>query len=58
MSADELEDYLELRDPKVNASIARGRKAFDAGKGRPAGKLISELNTIAAPARATKLRGK
>jgi PHD/YefM family antitoxin component YafN of YafNO toxin-antitoxin module len=43
MSADELEDYLELRDPKVKASIAASRKDRVAGRTRPAEMLLSEL---------------
>jgi len=58
MSADELEDYLELRDPKVNAAIARSRKEFDAGKGRPVTKLLSDLKAIATKAKAARPRGK
>jgi antitoxin (DNA-binding transcriptional repressor) of toxin-antitoxin stability system len=43
MAADELEDYLELRNPKVKASIAASRKNLLTGKTRPATKLLSEL---------------
>ncbi len=43
MAADELEDYLELRNTKVKASIASSRKDFAAGKVRPASKLLSEM---------------
>lgn len=43
MSADEMEDYLELRDPKVNAIIAEGHKEYLAGKTRPARELLKEL---------------
>jgi antitoxin (DNA-binding transcriptional repressor) of toxin-antitoxin stability system len=47
MAADELEDYLELRDPKVRASIAASRKDRAAGKTRPAVKLLAELKRSA-----------
>jgi len=47
MAADELEDYLELRNPKVKASIAASRKDHAAGKTRPAGKLLAELKRSA-----------
>jgi hypothetical protein len=47
VAADELEDYLELRDPKVKASIAASRKDQTAGKTRPAGKLLTELKRSA-----------
>ena len=43
MAADELEDYLELRDPKVKASIAASRKDHIAGRTRPAEMLLAEL---------------
>ncbi|MBK5292729.1 MAG: hypothetical protein JJE04_13750 [Acidobacteriia bacterium] len=54
MAADELEDYLELKDPKVQASIARTRKEFLAGKGRPAKTLLGELRTIAQRTKTSK----
>jgi PHD/YefM family antitoxin component YafN of YafNO toxin-antitoxin module len=47
MSADELEDYLELRDPKVKAAIAASRADHAAGKIRPAAKLLAELKQSA-----------
>ncbi|MGA7256278.1 MAG: type II toxin-antitoxin system Phd/YefM family antitoxin [Terracidiphilus sp.] len=47
MAADELEDYLELRNPKAKASIAASRKDRAAGKTRPAAKLLAELKRIA-----------
>ncbi len=43
MSADELEDYIELRDAKAKASIARSGKDRAAGKTRPATELLAEL---------------
>lgn len=43
MAADELEDYLEMRNPKVKNAIASSRKDYAAGESRPAGKLLSEL---------------
>ena len=48
MAADELEDYLELRDAKAKASIAASRKGRSAGKTRSAGKLLGELKRSAA----------
>jgi len=48
MAADELEDYLELRDPKVKAAIAASRKDRAAGKARPATELLAELKRSAA----------
>jgi PHD/YefM family antitoxin component YafN of YafNO toxin-antitoxin module len=60
MAADELEDYLELRDPKVKASITASRKDFAAGKTRPAGRLLAELKQSAPkkPARPTLISAK
>ncbi len=46
MSADEMEDYLELRDPKVNAIIAEGHKEYLAGKTLPGDQLLRELRQI------------
>lgn len=43
MAADELEDYLESRNPKVKASIAASRKDYSAGRTLPAEKLLGEL---------------
>lgn len=43
MAADELEDYLELRDAKVRASVAASRKDVVQGKTRSADKLRGEL---------------
>jgi hypothetical protein len=43
MAADELEDYLELRDPKAKAAIEASRKDYAAGKVRPANDLLAEL---------------
>ena len=43
MAADELEEYLELRDRKVKASIATSARDRAAGRTRPAAKLLAEL---------------
>lgn len=42
MSADELEDYIELRDAKVKASIAASGRDRAEGKMRPATRLLAE----------------
>ena len=42
MGADELEDYLELRDPKVRAQIQKSNEEYLAGKSRPAELLLAE----------------
>ena len=43
MDAEELEDYLELRDPKVRAQIRKSTQAYRAGKSRPAEAFLQEL---------------
>ncbi len=43
MDADEMEDYLELRDSKVKAQIRQSNKDIDAGRTRPAEALLREL---------------
>jgi hypothetical protein len=48
MAADEMEDYLELRDQKVKASIAASARDRANGKTRPANKLLAELKRSAA----------
>ncbi len=53
MDAEELEDYLELQDPKVKASIAAVRREYQAGKGRPAAKLVEELRGMSQRFRTT-----
>ena len=57
MDADELEDYLELRDPKVRAHIAASSRERRAGKTRPARELLKEI-TGRRPARKAKRRPK
>ena len=42
MGADELEDYLELQDPKVREHIRKSREEFVAGKGRPMNEFLLE----------------
>ncbi len=43
MGAEELEDYLELRDPKVRQDIRRSRAERLAGKGRPLGDFLATI---------------
>ena len=43
MGAEELEDYLELRDPKVREHIRKSHAEQLAGKGRPLGDLLAEI---------------
>jgi PHD/YefM family antitoxin component YafN of YafNO toxin-antitoxin module len=41
---EELEDYLESRDPEVAAAIAESRRDYEAGRARPAAELLAELD--------------
>ena len=43
MDADELEDYLELQDPKVRANIKKSTAEHLAGKSRPAEEFLAQL---------------
>jgi PHD/YefM family antitoxin component YafN of YafNO toxin-antitoxin module len=56
MGADELEDYLELRDPKVREHIRKSHEDFAAGRSRPATELLAELRAdkAAKPKRTAK----
>jgi hypothetical protein len=56
MDADEMEDYLELRDPRVTSQILQSNRDIRAGRTRPAGELLHELATI--PARPSRRRSK
>jgi hypothetical protein len=42
MGADELEDYLELEDPKIRDHIRKSHVEFVAGKSRPVADFLSE----------------
>lgn len=43
---DELEDYLELRNPRVREDIRKSYREYLAGKGRPAEELLAELRAV------------
>ena len=43
MGADELEDYLELRDPKVREHLRKSDEERRGGKGRPFEEFLAEL---------------
>jgi hypothetical protein len=55
MAADELEDYLELRDPKVKAQIRQSNLDIRTGRTRPAEDVLQELK--ARPSKSSR-RGK
>jgi hypothetical protein len=46
VTAYEFEDYLELRDPKVQADIRQSTAEYRAGKSRPAAELSRELHAM------------
>src|SRR5947209_17930712 len=50
MGADELEDYLELRDPRVRDQIRQSNKDVSLGRTEPAENLFNELKAVAAKA--------
>lgn len=43
MNIDDLEDYIELQDPKMKKQIAEGYQEYLAGKTRPVEELLAEL---------------
>jgi hypothetical protein len=48
LDADEMEDYLELRDPGVRGQIAQSNADIPSGRTRPAAALLTELKRIKA----------
>jgi hypothetical protein len=54
MDADEMEDYLELRDTKVKAQIRQSNADLRAGRVRPADALLKELKAPTAKSRRLK----
>ena len=42
MAADELEDYLELKNPKVQTAIAKSNRDIKTGRIKPAEDLLAE----------------
>lgn len=54
MDAGELEDYLELRDPKIREHIRASYAEYAAGKARPADEFLSELKRSRTPKRARR----
>jgi hypothetical protein len=50
MDADEMEDYLEMRDPKVNAQICQSNLDVRAGRTKPAEALLADLTPGSAKA--------
>ena len=54
MDADEMEDYIEHRDPRVREQIAESNEDVKAGRTRPAAELLAALS--AKPAKKPKIR--
>lgn len=51
MHVDDLEDYLELRDPTLKKQIGKSNAEYHRGKARAATKFISDLRPPVAKAR-------
>jgi hypothetical protein len=51
MHVEDLEDYLELRDPALNDQIAKSNTEYRQGKAREAGKFLTELKASRKKAR-------
>jgi antitoxin (DNA-binding transcriptional repressor) of toxin-antitoxin stability system len=49
MGANELQDYLELQDPKVREQIGKSNAAYLAGRSRPAKDFLAELRAEVHP---------
>ena len=47
MGADELEDYLELQDPKVREHIRKSNEDYLAGRSRPVEEFLAEVRAEA-----------
>jgi hypothetical protein len=47
LSADELEDYLELQEPGLKEQIRKSSQEYRRGKGRPAARFLAELRRTA-----------
>jgi len=54
MDADELEDYLEIQDPKTRSIIADGTAAYWKGKSRKASDFLAEPQSRSRPPRKRK----
>jgi len=51
MHVDDLEDYLELRDPSLNKQIGKSNAEYRRGKTREASKFMAELQRPVAKAK-------
>lgn len=57
MDPDELEDYLDLRDPEIIAAMKEAREDHLAGRTRPAEDLLAELKAENAKAASKSPKG-
>lgn len=58
MDAEEMEDYLEARDPRVRRFIAQSHAEYLGGKSRPASELLAELEKSRPGSRSRRRRPK
>ena len=56
MDADELEDYLEVHDTRVQRFIQRSHQEYLAGRSRPAKELLAELRATGRKDRARNVQ--
>jgi antitoxin (DNA-binding transcriptional repressor) of toxin-antitoxin stability system len=54
MGADELEDYLEARDPKMKKQITASRNDYEGGRVRDVGDFVAELRAERAAKKAPR----
>ena len=55
MDADELEDYLELKDQKVRRQIEKSNEDIRTGRVRAAGELLTEFKRVSTRTRRSKV---
>lgn len=51
MNADEMEDYLDLRDPGLKKQIRRSQEQYGHGKSRDASAFLADLRRASAKSR-------
>lgn len=57
-NSDEVEDWLDLHDPKILAAMKQAREDYRAGRTRPASELTAELQAIAAKSKGSHRRSR
>jgi len=53
MDIDDMEDWLELQNPKIQKQIAKGYEEYQQGKTRPARDFLAELQQESTPRKKT-----